>query len=136
LSSERRPSDAELKRERDEGLKRIQAANVDLMERVVQLGVRFQLDDDDALRITIGSAPSTFYTQRIGQVRINLDRTSDQVVGFVIDRIEDYLRDHPDTTTGFHNLLPVLRQLKVLQVPPETPTTESLRKDFRELIPA
>ncbi|MEX2245595.1 MAG: hypothetical protein WEC75_02820 [Dehalococcoidia bacterium] len=131
-----RPADEELKRERLEVTERISRANTNLIERVVEQGVRFQLEEDETLRITIGVPPLQFYTQRVGQVRINVDRKSDEIVGFVIERISEYLDDHPVTAGGFHALLPGLRRVGVIQLPPRTPSNESLREDFRELVPA
>lgn len=136
MVSQPRPTDDELREERAEGLARIRSANAGLMERAADEGVRFQLDDDGTLRVTIGSAPDGFYAQRIGRVRFNLNRVNDEIAGFVIERIDDYLIEHPHATDGFRELLPALRRLRVVELPPRSANLEVLRESFGELLPA
>lgn len=129
------PTDAELEHERIDVYARIRSANAHLIERAIEHGVTFQLEEEDTLRITLGAVRHGVYAQRIGQVRINVDRDTDEIVGFVIDRITEYVRDHPDHTGGLTALLPALRRLGVVQIPPQTASTEALRDDFIELVP-
>ena len=82
-----RSTDDELRAERIEGLERIRRANADLVDRAINEGVTFQQDDFGALHITIGVLPLACYTQRLGRVRINVDRANDKISELVIDRV-------------------------------------------------
>ncbi|MDP9237796.1 MAG: hypothetical protein M3P30_10475 [Chloroflexota bacterium] len=135
-ADERTTRDTELREEWLALMDRVRRANTDLIQRAEAEGITFELDDRDTLKITIGELPAMSYTQRSGQVRMNLRSGTDEIVGFTISNITEYAAQHHKEAGGFDDLLPALRVRGTIQLPPGSRGAESMGRDLRELVPA
>lgn len=136
VTNRKRPSDDEVRVEREEVLARIRLANLNLADRAVEAGMRFQLDVGGTLRVSIGEPPAHVYAQRIRGVRFDMDSASHAISGFVIDDFDDYLDQHPDAPAVLRELTPTLHRLGVIALPPQASRIEGLREGLQALLSA
>lgn len=130
--SERTDREREIREEWLALMDRIHRANDNLTERAERGGVRVELDEHDTLRISIGPRPTMVYSQRAGRVTLHLDSATDEIIGFQIDDVSTYHARQ----AAIGDLLPALRRLGELQLPPKSRGAERMGHDLTELVPA
>lgn len=112
----------------------IRAANVDLIERAERYGLTAEfIESDDTLKITLDVPPVTTYAQRVGHVTITLDDDTDQIIGFSVANVTDYAARHPEQ---FDVMLPALRRFGMISLPARSVGAERVAQSLRDLVPA
>jgi len=123
----------ELHRDWSDLMERVKVANRDILERISNESLVFELDlNEDSLRVAIGARPGFAYTQGTDHVYLDIDADTDRVVAITIEGFSDYVRQHKyDALT---DLAAALKRVGRIELPTES-RREEVARELRELVP-
>lgn len=116
-------------------VKRIRASEDTLVPRIEREGLLLDYDaEQDRLRILIGGVPAVSYAQGRDHVYLDLDVDDDSILGITIREIAtfDSVGRLPPAVL---ELLPSLRRLGQIRIPPMSQGSREVAREMREFVP-